>query len=732
MRYDYCFGEEPLAGAKPHEIAAMTRDPQPADPQPEREALPDPLPADAQAEHEELLPDPVDFKLFAGALGALAGLFVLLYGINYGPGLDYDSMQYVSVARSLQEGEGFVNAKGNPQTLWPPLYPLALTVTAELMGGIDPRDVAGPLNAVLFALTIFAAGCWLRLRLESHFLAVWASFAIALAIPLVEASSWMLSEPLFILLTVLALIETDKFLAEGRTRSLVGAAAFAALAWQTRYIGVVVPLFAAAALLCRRAVPLPRRVRDAAAVALPAALLMAPWLLRVFLISGTLTGRRDEFDFPLHRALLQTAEALRGWAHFDLPPIGGPPADLLSFAGVVWAAAAVAAAALIAPAAFAFLKAQWQERRLADWRPLCLFGGFALTYLALLLAVIVSGNAFFRVLPRYLAPLYIPLIAVAAFALDRFFAQEREKTDGRASVAALAAMTLLCLWTAGQVMPNIRRIVLKNKGELLEESYAGPRWADSETLAYIRERPLNGTVYGNRLTLLTAFHNPGDAVYRNLEMSEEAGGAETADAPWRRRLSPQESLEAQFAAAPQDAWLVWLKEDGDEDEDGDGLPESIALELIDELDDGAVYRIDSEIVQRVNRARVAGEAVAAGDFGDPEASGVFDVYRRGGELIYLKEPCAQEDVQVRFFLHVWPADAADLPAARREGGYSFENLDFDFSDYGVVEEGRCIAVRGLPGYAAATIGTGQYASGETIWRAELRPAPVGAAVESGE
>ena len=721
----------------------MTRDPHPPDPQPEREARPDPQPADAQAErealpadaeeeHEEILPDPVDFKLFAGALGALAGLFVLLYGINYGPGLDYDSIQYVSIARSLQDGEGFVNVKGNPQMLWPPLYPLALTVTAELMGGIDPRDVAGPLNAVLFALTIFAAGCWLRLRLESHFLAVWASFAIALAIPLVEASSWMLSEPLFILLTVLALIETDKFLAEGRTRSLVGAAAFAALAWQTRYIGVIVPLFAAAALLCRRAVPLRRRGRDAAAVAVPAALLMTPWLLRVFLISGTLTGRRDEFDFPLHRALLQTAEALRGWAHFDLPPIGGPPAQLLSFAGVVWAAAAVAAAVLIAPPAFAFLKAQWQERRLADWRPLCLFGGFALTYLALLLVVIVSGNAFFRVLPRYLAPLYIPLIAVAAFALDRFFAQEREKTDGRASVAALAAMTLLCLWTAGQVMPNIRRIVLKNKGELLEESYAGPRWADSETLAYIRENPLNGTVYGNRLTLLTAFHNPGDAVYRNLETPEEAGGAETADASWRRRLSPQESLDAQFAAAPQEAWLVWLKEDGDEDEDedGDGLPESPALELIDEMDDGAVYRIDGEVVQRMNRMQAVAEAVAAGDFGDPEASGFFDVYHRGGELIYFKEPCADEDVQVRFFLHVWPRDAADLSAARREEGYSFENLDFSFSDYGVITDGRCFAARGLPGYAAATIRTGQYASGETIWRAELRPAPGGAA--SGE
>ena len=58
--------------------------------------------------------------------------------------------------------------------------------------------------------------------------------------------------PLLILLATLALIQTDKFLAEGKKSVLVWAAVFSALAWQTRYIGVAVPVTVRLALLLQR------------------------------------------------------------------------------------------------------------------------------------------------------------------------------------------------------------------------------------------------------------------------------------------------------------------------------------------------------------------------------------------------------------------------------------------------------------------------------------------------
>ena len=90
-------------------------------------------------------------------------------------------------------------------------------------------------------------------------------------------------------------------------------------------------------------------------------------------------------------------------------------------------------------------------------------------------------------------------------------------------------------------------------------------------------------------------------------------------------------------------------------------------------------------------------------------------------MIYVKDPCVTDDFAARFFLHVTPTDPEDLSDARKE--YGFDNMDFGFSLYGVVTDGRCIAVRDLPEYDIRSISTGQFDEGEgEIWRIEIRPA----------
>ena len=71
--------------------------------------------------------------------------------------------------------------------------------------------------------------------------------------------------------------------------------------------------------------------------------------------------------------------------------------------------------------------------------------------------------------------------------------------------------------------------------------------------------------------------------------------------------------------------------------------------------------------------RAAYRAAAAGE---PVARSVFDLYVTDGQLTYVKEECDQEDTEQRFFLHIVPERADDLPQERREHG--FDNLDFDF------------------------------------------------------
>ena len=108
-------------------------------------------------------------------------------------------------------------------------------------------------------------------------------------------------------------------------------------------------------------------------------------------------------------------------------------------------------------------------------------------------------------------------------------------------------------------------------------------------------------------------------------------------------------------------------------------------------------------------------AVAAGP---PLARGVFDVYRDGNQLVYLKESCRPADTQHHFYLHLIPHSVTDLPPGRRRHG--FDNFDFVFADRGGIFEGQCLAVVGLPGYEIATVKTGQFTPGpKQVWSVEF-------------
>ena len=105
--------------------------------------------------------------------------------------------------------------------------------------------------------------------------------------------------------------------------------------------------------------------------------------------------------------------------------------------------------------------------------------------------------------------------------------------------------------------------------------------------------------------------------------------------------------------------------------------------------------------------------------GEPVARSVFDLYVTDGQLTYVKEECAQEDTANRFFLHIVPDRADDLPPERREHG--FDNLDFDFFLNGALFGGKCVASVPLPDYPIASVRTGQFGPQGELWGAEFAP-----------
>ena len=108
------------------------------------------------------------------------------------------------------------------------------------------------------------------------------------------------------------------------------------------------------------------------------------------------------------------------------------------------------------------------------------------------------------------------------------------------------------------------------------------------------------------------------------------------------------------------------------------------------------------------------------EIGSPVIQSNFDVYLDGDELIYIREQCSPEDVLPRFFLHVVPANVADLPDDRQK--YGFDNLDFDFYQPSAVQRsGACYAVRKIPDYEFTGFSTGQFTESGTVWSGAFDP-----------
>ena len=107
----------------------------------------------------------------------------------------------------------------------------------------------------------------------------------------------------------------------------------------------------------------------------------------------------------------------------------------------------------------------------------------------------------------------------------------------------------------------------------------------------------------------------------------------------------------------------------------------------------------------------------------------------GNELLYFRDHCPNHQIHdhfhaqhipmggARVFVHVWPADANDLPVARRQFGFD-ALVDFEPRLLGWRKDGKCYAVCRLPdGIAKVRAGsvTGRGANPGVVWERNFSP-----------
>ena len=469
---------------------------------------------------------PERFTLLIAAIAALGVMSILAREVTYGVGLIGDWATYISTARNLLAGKGFVQLNEWSYSHWPPLYPLLLT--AASLGQWDPYEVAGPLNAACFGLTLFVAGRCLRRYIAKPFLAIWACLAILLALPLTGVASAALSEPPFILFTLLFLAQTCNYLESGRRANLIWAATFASMAFMTRYIGFVsVALLLLLLFGQRGATPSEKAQR----IGLSLLITMAPmmlWLYLVFLDSGAFFGPRDPSSLTLWEITSKYLSDLTTWAFFYLLEereriVVGGALLILTAAGV----------------GRAFIR--WGLKSEAGWMPFCLFGGFALAHL-IAMGAAQSKISLEPLGERYLAGAYIPLLFVATMALDKFAA----RGGRREMLTALVLFAWLC-WGAtlnGREIKQAYHEGLPGAGNA--------EWVNAEILQYVREhRLIDQQIFSNAPSLL--YIHIGQGNYHDIPPGERGGVLDKVAAGdyivWV-------DLKNRFPADPQDLLLL--------------------------------------------------------------------------------------------------------------------------------------------------------------------------------
>ena len=628
------------------------------------------------------------FTLLLGACAVTGALLVLARGLNFGVALHTAGI-HISVARSLLAGDGFMQIINGPMVNWPPLYPLLLA--AATFFTFDPHAVAGPVNAIIFASTVLLVGLWLRQQLASRFLALWACLATMLAFPLVREASWASTEPLFILMSVLSLMHLDKFIREGRGPSLLWAAAFAALACLTRYIGIA--LAAASVLLLALQPGGEGGLRKARRIALYSLIALTPvclWMTWNFVLVGNIVGKQFSVNYAISPAgfLHSVLDILATWLH---PEWIAKQASLAGEASLlaIYLALALTTAYLIA-------------RPQPNWRGFTVFGAFALTYLAALAAAIISP-IWVYVQSRYLTPVYVPLLLMATFAADNFL-RRLPATDasGFKRTARFGLLAALCLWigySAALQAGQIRQAL----GDGPARSLSNSKWANSKTIQYIQDAP-DGAMHSNAVFRLY-IHSDPTKTYHALRPREDE----------LRRL---------IETAEDGAYIVWFHDRrvGKNLHYNDfhlrSLPD---VEVAADFFDGLVLRLRpnrrfDEAAYRANKVKLANQIVNAAG---PVAIGArFNVHIDRNALTYIKSSCSEADTAEKFFLHIRPQSEDDLPRHRRR--YGFDNLDFKFNRRGFEIAEKCVARIRLPEYPIAHITTGQFVLRKgVIWVGEI-------------
>lgn len=231
------------------------------------------------------------FYLLAVSLLGMAFAFVVTF--RYGAGLATDGARYLSTAENLINGKGFIEYLGVPLTQFPPLYSILIAIVGFITQA-DVFFVAQYLNILTFGLTIWLAGKFFRKLFPDNVLYAYAGSGVFVtSVSLLRMASNILSDLLFLALTIVFLTAATDFIETPSRKNLWTLGLLCAVSPLLRYAGLTHILTASLIVLLMRRKERLKGILQAGMFGLLTSLPILLWVyLHNYLQTGILFGRR--------------------------------------------------------------------------------------------------------------------------------------------------------------------------------------------------------------------------------------------------------------------------------------------------------------------------------------------------------------------------------------------------------------------------------------------------------
>ncbi len=354
---------------------------------------------------------------------SLLGIALVLYQTRFGPGASGDSTSYLMGAENIRLGNGYARYSGGyeikPITGFPPLFSAVLAMVGLL--GVEGSTAARMVNAALFGANILMVGGLIWAYTDSGVAALLGSLTYLSADTQFELHSWVMSEPLYVLLALAAIWALARHLSSPRPRWfwLLAAAALSALASLTRLVGPAIVAAGIIVILVMGAAGWRRRFGAAIAYGALSLIPLVVWLQRNRLVAGTAVNREIGFH-PMDPQLVRhfLAEISSWFVPHEVPLPTGARAGLaiLIAAGLLGAFAFLAARSWFKPGHGRLQLTGPSDARLPalPW--------ILAAYIGCNLAIVYLNSTFFdagttlAAPERYLAPVYAALVPLGVMA----------------------------------------------------------------------------------------------------------------------------------------------------------------------------------------------------------------------------------------------------------------------------------------------------------------------------